>query len=236
MMQKTIQVPVGEVVPSVSDVLGAQGIPRWVQPDERTTDLAHSAISLYKQKANPCGILMEIGPADFRGVFEGEGRNEKDSPVNSMYRMSDDIALFAVTIGEDVCREIAAMFACQDFAAGLMLDAAASEGTEMTAQAVENFYRQCLKENGRFGPRLGILRFSPGYCGWHITAQKYLFAVLRPDRIGITLNESCLMQPIKSISGVIISGRKEIFDFEDVFSFCRDCATHTCRERVRAMF
>ena len=150
--------------------------------------------------------------------------------------MCDDLALFAVTIGEPVCGEISRLFRRNDFALGSMLDAAASEGTEMTAQALEHVYRQYLKERGRFDRRQGTLRFSPGYCGWHITAQKHLFPTLKPGEIGITLNESCLMQPIKSISSVIISGRKEIFEFEDVFSFCRDCATHTCRDRVRALF
>jgi hypothetical protein len=215
-------------------VLGAQGIPVRVRHDEKIVHLVDSAIALYKEKARPQGIFVEISIKDFGSVFEGEGRNEAECPVKSIYQTSYDLALFAVTIGEDVSREIAGMFERHDFAIGSMLDAAASEGTEMTAQAVENIYRELLRKRGRFDRRHGTLRFSPGFCGWHITAQKYLFPALQPDRIGIALNESCLMQPLKSISGVIISGRKEIFDFEDVFWFCRDCAAHTCRERVRA--
>lgn len=46
-------------------------------------------------------------------------------------------------------------------------------------------------------------RFSPGYCGWHITEQKKIFSLLPPRICDITLNDSCLMHPIKSISGVI---------------------------------
>jgi len=46
-------------------------------------------------------------------------------------------------------------------------------------------------------------RLSPGYCHWNIVEQQQLFQLL-PDRFcGITLTESCLMVPIKSVSGII---------------------------------
>jgi hypothetical protein len=43
------------------------------------------------------------------------------------------------------------------------------------------------------------------------------------------------MQPLKSVSGVIVAGRIEIFEFDDVFSFCSGCATHDCRDRIRSL-
>lgn len=47
-------------------------------------------------------------------------------------------------------------------------------------------------------------RFSPGYCGWHVSEQQMLFPLF-PDGepCGVTLTESSLMTPIKSVSGVI---------------------------------
>lgn len=77
--------------------------------------------------------------------------------------------------------------------------------------------------------------FSPGYCGWHVSGQKRLFESLRPDEIGIELSESFLMQPLKSVSGVIVVGPREIFDFDDAFSFCDECSTHSCRDRIRTV-
>jgi hypothetical protein len=79
------------------------------------------------------------------------------------------------------------------------------------------------------------MRFSPGYCGWHVSGQKKLFAALEPEEIGITLTPSCLMKPLKSISGVIIAGDVDIFQFEDAFAFCGECSTHVCRERLAAL-
>lgn len=46
-------------------------------------------------------------------------------------------------------------------------------------------------------------RYSPGYCEWHVSGQQSLFSLLDDNRTGVTLTESCLMQPIKSVSGII---------------------------------
>lgn len=52
-------------------------------------------------------------------------------------------------------------------------------------------------------------RFSPGYCGWHVSEQRKLFSLFPTQHpSGITLGESCLMIPIKSVSGVIGIGHQ----------------------------
>jgi len=234
-MRRILEVPVEEVIPSISAVLEGQGIPRSVRPNGQITQLAEDAISICNEKLRPVGILMDIGKDEFKTLFDGEGQNEDESPVDPIYRASDNLALFAITLGETVCRDISRLFKENDFALGSMLDSAASESAEMTAQVVENICRRHLRESGAFDNHQGTLRFSPGFCGWHISGQKKLFNSLRPGEIGITLNESYLMQPIKSISGVVISGSKHIFQFDDVFSFCRDCATHACRDRIESL-
>jgi hypothetical protein len=235
MNRKIFSIPIEEVLPPVAAVLEGQGIPRWKQANGITLQLARDAVELYREKARPVGAGVEIAKDAFKPVFEGEGRNEPDSPVGPIFQASENLALFAVTIGQEICSEIRRLFRTNDFALGSMLDSAASEGTELTARAVEKLYLRHLKDFGFQIKGTGVLRFSPGYCGWHISAQKKLFDALHPSEIGITLNESHLMQPLKSISGVIISGEKNIFYFDDTFSFCRDCAEHSCRERIHAV-
>lgn len=52
-------------------------------------------------------------------------------------------------------------------------------------------------------------RFSPGYCGWHVSEQQMLFPLFPDGRpCGVSLTESSLMTPIKSVSGVIGLGEK----------------------------
>ena len=76
------------------------------------------------------------------------------------------------------------------------------------------------------------LSYSPGYCGWNIDAQKKLFSFLKPQQIGISLNESCLMTPLKSVTGVLVYGNKSIHQFDNSFSFCFNCKVQSCIERI----
>lgn len=46
-------------------------------------------------------------------------------------------------------------------------------------------------------------RFSPGYCGWHVSQQQILFPLLEGHNTGVMLTPSSLMMPIKSVSGII---------------------------------
>ncbi|MFC2086489.1 hypothetical protein ACFLQ9_02090, partial [Bacteroidota bacterium] len=52
-----------------------------------------------------------------------------------------------------------------------------------------------------------------------------------PESIGISLNNQFLMIPLKSISGVLIAGKKEIHNFDNDFSFCAQCKTFSCMGR-----
>jgi cobalamin-dependent methionine synthase I len=140
-----------------------------------------------------------------------------------------------VTLGEEISGKIGELFDQREFALASILDSYASEGAELAADAVQRAVRDALSRSGRLEQSSRLLRYSPGYCGWHVSGQRALFAVLDPSRIGITLRESCLMQPLKSISGVIAVGLAEIHDFEDAYPFCAECETRGCRERIRQL-
>ena len=50
-------------------------------------------------------------------------------------------------------------------------------------------------------------RYSPGYCGWHVSEQQKLFSLFPvASPCGIQLTDSSLMIPIKSVSGIIRVG------------------------------
>lgn len=51
-------------------------------------------------------------------------------------------------------------------------------------------------------------RFSPGYCGWHVSQQQQLFPLFEGHTCGVRLTDSSLMLPIKSVSGIIGLGRE----------------------------
>ena len=53
-----------------------------------------------------------------------------------------------------------------------------------------------------------------------------------PADLGISLSESCLMHPIKSVSGVLVAAPIEAHDFSPSFPCCAECTTMSCERRV----
>lgn len=185
--------------------------------------------------AAPAGVLAEISAEEFGEVYRGEGRNDPLTPVGEILGRADRLALFAVTLGEGVTQALATCFAGDDFACACILDAMASVAAEGVADAAERRYEALLREGGWAAREGAVLRYSPGYCGWDITGQRKLFARLEPARVGITLSDSCLMRPLKSVSGVMIAGPREIHMFAPGYDACGRCANRTCTERQRSL-
>jgi cobalamin-dependent methionine synthase I len=140
-----------------------------------------------------------------------------------------------VTLGNALSQEISDLFAANDPALASMLDGIASERADTAATLLGRHFLDTLIRSEQVDPDTRVLGYSPGYCGWHVTGQRRLFAFLRPERIGITLNSSCLMHPLKSVSGVLVAGAGEIHQFESEFDFCDSCATHECRARIASV-
>jgi cobalamin-dependent methionine synthase I len=51
-------------------------------------------------------------------------------------------------------------------------------------------------------------RYSPGYCDWSVGEQQLLFTLMPKDFCGVSLSDSSLMKPIKSVSGIIGIGKE----------------------------
>jgi hypothetical protein len=228
-MREVVRFPADDCLPTAADVLAGQGVPADRPTAEPVAESLREALELFRKLAAPVGILSDITTAEFTTVYRGEGRNASDSPLAAIFPRAARLALFAVTIGERVGEEISRLFAGGRFDLGYLLDAVASSGTDRLAQKLQEY---CA---GRAPAGDVFLRYSPGYCGWDITGQRQLFRALRPEEIGITLRESCLMEPLKSISGVLVAARPEVHRFDNAYPFCSVCTTQTCRGRIAAL-
>lgn len=76
-------------------------------------------------------------------------------------------------------------------------------------------------------------RFSPGYCGWHVSQQQLLFPLFQGQTCGVTLTDSSLMMPIKSVSGVIGLG-KEVRRLDYTCGLCNFSKCYKRRRRQPA--
>ncbi len=230
-MRESLTFAPSELMPEPDAVLTGQGIPRGAELSGRVQQLVAEAMELFVALAEGRGVWEEIGKSEFAEVYQGDGQNESPSPLEEIYPRADRLALFAVTLGETLCREISALVDAGKLALGYLLDAVASEGAENAAAHAARHYLAA----GAASPATRILPYSPGYCGWHVSGQRRLFERLHPEEIGISLNPSFLMSPIKSISGVLVAGEAEIHEFANRFDFCKRCGTFQCRERIASI-
>lgn len=234
-MREIIDIPIDEIKPERDKVFATQGIAAGSKMPDEVEKLFRRAVDLLLGSSEPKGVISGISTSEFAAVYKGEGLNENSTPLEDIFGKADHLSLFAVTLGARVTEKIDDLFKRNEFALGSMLDSAASASADRTADRLENRFLNLLSKEGRITPSKGILRFSPGYCGWHMSGQKKLFEFLRPEEIGIELLDSYLMKPLKSISGVLVVGEKEIFNFEGSYHFCSQCTARSCRERITTL-
>ncbi len=96
----------------------------------------------------------------------------------------------------------------------------------------QHFLAQCLlalrtDTGDRYFKQGGFSQMNPGSLAqWPVTGQQSLFALLGPasEAIGVTLTDSCLMLPSKSVSGFYFSSTT-------AFENCRLCPRARCPSR-----
>ena len=232
-MARTYSFTAEEVKPEKAKVFSLMGITDGKPAGEKLLKLFDDSIAFFLETAQPSTIIEEISKDDFKNIYDGEGRNEPVTPIGDVYPKAESLSLFAATVGMDISRKIEDLFAKNDFALGYVLDAVASEAAERIADRLEALVSADLPEST--GAGIVSLRYSPGYCGWHISGQKRLFERLKPEGIGITLNSSFLMQPLKSISGVIVSAERKYHLIKSDYFFCAACPHRSCGERINLL-
>ena len=157
------------------------------------------AISLIDGKisARVCYCEVDVKDCDFLGSLD----------IKKNLRNSQSVILFAATVGFDVDRLIS-RYEILSPATAVLIDAIGSERVE----ALCDEFCAKIKEEKRAEGFCLRPRFSAGYGDLPIKFQKTLFDLLDPyTHIGVTLNDSYLMTPRKSVTAIIGVEKTEEF-------------------------
>ena len=233
-MREVIELDIDEITPEPSEVLEAQGMVGRALP-ARIIKLLNSALEIFRQLAEPRGILQEWPRSQFEAVYDGNGLNSSEGPVPLIVPKSDALAIFAATMGDSLITKSSELFAQGGAALGFLLDAVNSSGAERMGKAMCRSFISLLPEDLRNSRKLIGQYYCPGHCGWHISGQERLFELLRPQEIGVSLNDKWVMQPFKSISGFLVAGGPAIHRFKPAFGFCKECKEHKCVQRLKIL-
>ena len=119
-------------------------------------------------------------------------------------RGSEAFALFICTSGLEFEAYQQRLKEQGDMVRVFIADALGSVIAEKCADQMEKALQESIDKLGWMHTN----RFSPGYCGWHVSQQQLLFPLFQGHTCGVKLTDSSLMIPIKSVSGIIGLGEK----------------------------
>jgi hypothetical protein len=123
--------------------------------------------------------------------------------VYGQLKKSESAALFLCTAGVEIGNMSRQAMKAGDLLEGYIYDVVGSEIVEAAADLMQTELEKSMASDGKKITN----RFSPGYCGWDVSGQKKLFQLLPGTYCGIRLTDSALMDPEKSISGMIGIGK-----------------------------
>lgn len=119
--------------------------------------------------------------------------------VYGQLKKSDSLAIFLCTAGEEIGIHSRKAMQERDLLKGYVFDVVGSEIVEAAADIMQNeLEKEVISSRKKI-----TNRFSPGYCGWNVSEQHKLFQLVPDNFCRIRLTESALMDPVKSISGII---------------------------------
>lgn len=111
----------------------------------------------------------------------------------------DRAVLFCATVGIGIDRLLTKYGKTHSFKCALLQAVGAVYAESLCDRFCEDLQK---KYAGKFlRPR-----FSPGYGDFPLSVQRDFFRLLSPEKIGVTLNESLIMSPSKSVTAVVGMG------------------------------
>lgn len=127
-------------------------------------------------------------------------------PVVEVVRGADELVVAVCTVGPAADERIHAYQLQREQFKVMLLDELASWAVDQVRQQL---YERVEKEYGLRGWHVSAL-LSPGESTWGVEEQPLLFALLDAEAIGVTLSDSCVMRPLKSLSMIFGAGAEGV--------------------------
>jgi len=162
---------------------------------------------------------------DDDGATMISGKRFEGTILRRVLTGSDLAALYAVTLGPELDAESSRLAAGGDVLSSVLLDTA---GTLILAVASRSLIERIYTTEAAARGCAVTHPFGPGQCRWDLAEQRVLFDLIAPSQVGISLTDTFLMIPKKSVSGIIGIGKPgEIFTSTP----CRLCDRKDCPGR-----
>lgn len=176
--------------------------------DERVEKLLDECIA---ESENACCGRVCYRVFTTEALFASLGEYAESKLVRLRFKGAEYGVAFAATTGLAFDRMVGKYSAVSP-AKALIAQALGAERIESVCDAFES---RAKAESKKRGYECGA-RFSAGYGDFPLAAQEWFFSALDcPRKIGLTLNESLLMTPTKSVTGLLAVKAQARVDGDD---------------------
>ena len=158
------------------------------------------------------------------GYYVGEMYFATQKIVAARMNGAEQVACFVCTIGPQMETWSRQLTREGDPVLGHLVDTAATVAVE---SAVDLLHGYLTKKMASLGLHI-TNRYSPGYCGWSVSEQQLLFSLFPDGFCDVSLSDSSLMSPIKSVSGIIGIGPAAKYSGYS----CEQCGNTECTYRA----
>lgn len=168
------------------------------KPDASLTSLLNECLSALAEKIS-YRVVFSVFPIEKteKGISLGFMESEAKT-VQKALLGCEHAVLFGATIGLEADRFLLKQSALSS-AKALLSQAIGAERIEALCDTFWQDIADAAREKGYAANR----RISPGYSDFPLSAQKDIFAALACEKsIGLTLNESLIMSPSKSVTAL----------------------------------
>ena len=190
---------------------------------EKLVDEACNTVMMLKEPQT----VWAVYPYDFCNACV-QASEEYHIPGQSLRKHlsgATQVIFLSATVGEMVEQAASDAFARGEYALGMLIDAAATAAVEQTADELEKLL---ANKFAKLGFRM-TFRFSPGYGDWDLSEQDKVVKLANAGAIGVTLTDSLMLMPRKSITAVI--GLCPDIEKETPSKGCNKCTKLDCLMR-----
>ncbi len=211
------------IVPNVDKVRDLLG--KDIPPDDpMTRDLIPELFGKCRRASTPRAaylILQKEEAAEKEQLLMNGTTFLVGGTIQKMLRDSEYYVLFIATAGPGAETIAGEYMSGSDYLEGYISNLA---GSVLAEEVAGKIHQKIGEEAIRRGMKI-TNRYSPGYCRWKVDEQQKLFSFFPENYCGITLSESSLMSPIKSVSGLVGMGRNVSFrNYTCEICSMKDCA------------
>jgi hypothetical protein len=142
---------------------------------------------------------FELKGHTIEAVTLSDGTCLESRQLAKMLQKSQEVLLMAGTAGPEITDRISLEMDRGNAAAAVVLDAVGSISADMTLDWIMDMFNKLLIKEGR---RLTRHRYSPGFGDLPLSSQAAIFRLLDLERLQLSLNESMMLAPEKSVLAI----------------------------------